>query len=97
MPRRKKEPETGKRRTPGKKFRLFIKTFDEDGNVDESNCGWLSFDKVAEMSRGMSDAKIFTDKEPGHGSAEDWIRLFEEENPEWKISASWIREDPLRP
>jgi len=86
------------KRSPGGKFRLFIKTFLDDGEVDEENCGWLSVDPSVEMVKGMSDAKVFTDREPGHGSAEDWARFFEKEESEngWKVSVSWIGENPLR-
>jgi hypothetical protein len=87
----------GKRATRGK-FRLFVNTFLDDGTVDEGNCGWISVDPSVEMVKEMSDAKIFTDMEPGHGSAEDWTRFFEDEGSEngWKVSVSWIRENPLR-
>ena len=103
---RKKDPdpkpelgEKPRKRSPGRKFRLFVKTFLEDGRVDEGNCGWISVDPSVEMVKEMSDAKVFTDREPGHGCAEDWARFFEDEGSEngWRISVSWIGENPLRP
>ena len=89
--------------SPGERFRLYVKTFDESGNVDIGNCGWVSVDPRVEMVREMSDAKVFTNGKPGHGSAEDWARFFMEEEPEWKVSVSWAgkpavgRSGPGRP
>ena len=82
---------------PGSRFRLYIKNFDEDGNPVLENCGWLSVDPRVEMVRDMSDAKVFTSREEGHGSASDWVRFFEKEEPEWTVSVSWLPEKtPLR-
>ena len=69
------------------KFILFVKTLDEDGFVDESKCGWLRFDEKnrPELTMKMSTAKRWEDREPGRGSAEDWMKLLSEDHPEWKI------------
>ena len=77
---------------PGSRFRLYVKMFDEDGNPDLAECGWISVDPKVEKVREMSDAKIFTSREPGHGSAEDWARFFMGEEPEWTVSVSWLPE-----
>ena len=92
-PRRKS---SGGEHPPGSRFRLYVKILDDDGNPDLDECGWISVDPRMEKVREMSDAKIFTSREPGHGSAEDWARFFELEEPEWRISVSWIPEKRVR-
>lgn len=77
---------------PGSKFRLYVKDLDENGNPVFENCGWISVDPRVEVVKGMSDAKVFTSREKGHGSAEDWLEFFRKEEPEWNISISWVSE-----
>lgn len=74
---------------PGSRFRLYAKTFDENGRLDVGNCGWISV-APTEMVRHISDAMVFTSAEPGRGSGEDWVKFFEEEVPEWKVSVCWV-------
>jgi hypothetical protein len=69
---------------------------DDDGNPDLENCGWLAVDPRVEIVREVSDAKIFTNGKPGHGAAEDWVRFFGLEEPEWRISVSWLPEKKVR-
>lgn len=93
MSRKRKEREAPPvQHPPGSKFRLYAKTFDEDGHVDVGNCGWISVSPT-EMVRNRADAMVFTSAEPGRGSGEDWAKFFEGEVPEWKVSVCWVDDE----
>lgn len=72
-----------------KKFVLYVKKYDENGFLEEDQCGWIGFvenDSKPVLKFSYKEAKVFDEKESGHGSFEDWKNFFEEEYPLWKIN-----------
>lgn len=72
-----------------KKFVLYVKKYDENGFLEEDQCGWIGFnndDNKPVLKFSYKEAKVFEEKESGHGSYEDWKNFFEEEHPLWKIN-----------
>lgn len=71
------------KKTEPRKFIIFVKPLDEKGLVDERNCGWLCKDMVLDIK--PKNAIQFTEKEDGHGSYNDWIKLIGEDRPNWSF------------
>jgi len=71
----------------GKKFRIYVKPVDDYGYPDETRFGWVSSNSKNEivLRTFSSNAIVFTEKEDGHGSFEDWKNLLLEDHPDWRI------------
>jgi len=69
----------------GRKFIMFVKPIDEKGLVLEQKCGWLKTTPKESLVFSLKEATEFVEKEPGHGSFEDWKKFFEEDHPNWII------------
>lgn len=83
-----KKPKIKKNKNLGKKFIMFVKPIDKNGNVIEYECGWLQTNPETKLVFSMKEASIFVEKEEGHGSFSDWKKFFEEEYPNWKINST---------
>ena len=82
---RKKE----RKQSCNRKFVMYVKVYDEFGFLIEDQCGWIGFNKDSNkpvLKFGYKGAKVFEEKEHGHGTYEDWKVFFEEEYPNWKVT-----------
>ena len=75
-----------------RKFKMFVKQYDEDGAIVFHRCGWINANPELMLVDNFSDAQTFEDKEPGHGSFEDWKDFFNEEHPNWEIIVRYLDE-----
>lgn len=82
----KKNQQHQKNKNIGRRFIIFVKPVDKDGFTIESKCGWISTKNEVDLVFSMKDAMVFTEKEEGHGSYNDWKKFFEEEYKDWRIN-----------
>lgn len=82
------------KKTEQRKFILFVKPLNEKGLVDERSCGWLC--RNMELDTNPRNAIQFTEKEDGHGSYSDWVKLIGEDHPNWSFPDVPTYVDELR-
>lgn len=73
-------------RAEDRRFIIFVKPINEDGLVDERNCGWIC--KDMNICKNPRSAVQFIEKESGRGSYRDWLELIGEDHPDWAFADS---------